>query len=112
MLDNPNPPAEQGITPIYNAAGQGHTEIVKILVPLADNPNAPDDSGKTPIYCAAYGDGHTDIFRILFPLSDNPNAGDIYGNTPLSVTNNAEIRRILKEAEKSTKPSQQTDKKL
>ena len=29
-------------TPIYWAASNGHTEIVKSLAPLTDNPNAPN----------------------------------------------------------------------
>ena len=28
----------------------GHSEIVKILVPLTDNPNAPNKNTETPIY--------------------------------------------------------------
>ena len=35
--------------PIYEAACEGHTEIVKILAPLTDNPNATTINGKTPI---------------------------------------------------------------
>ena len=34
------------------AAQNGHTEIVKILVPLTDNPNSPGNSGKTPLAVA------------------------------------------------------------
>ena len=48
MTDNPNAPNEFGNTPIYEAALNGHTEIIKILAPLTDNPNAPDKDGKTP----------------------------------------------------------------
>ena len=38
--------------PIYEAACERHTEIVKILAPLTDNPNATTINGKTPIDCA------------------------------------------------------------
>ena len=33
---------------LYQAAGNGHAEIVKILVPLPANPNAPNNKGLTP----------------------------------------------------------------
>ena len=55
---------EDGFTPIYWAANNGHTEIVKILAPLTDNPNAPDKNGKTPIHWAAQI-GHTETVKIL-----------------------------------------------
>ena len=48
MTDNPNAPDNTGKSPIYWAARNGHTEVVKILVPLTDNPNAPNNYGQTP----------------------------------------------------------------
>ena len=55
----------------------GHTEIVKILVPLTNNPNAPNHYGSTPIYWAAML-VHTEIVKILAPFVDNPHlCGDI-----------------------------------
>ena len=66
--------------PIHETAWEGHTEIVKILVPLTDHPNAPNKCGTTPIHMAARN-GHTEIVKILVPLADNLNAlsgsGDI-----------------------------------
>ena len=60
-------------TPIYWAAKNGHTEIVKILAPLTDNPNAPNKYGETPIHKAAKN-GHREIVKILALFTDNPNA--------------------------------------
>ena len=70
MTDNTNAPLKIGRTPIHRAACYGHTEIVKILVPLTDNPNAPDENGTSPIHWAAHK-GHTEIVKILesFKLS-------------------------------------------
>ena len=42
LTNNFNAQNEYGQTPIHSAAYFGHTEIVKILVPLTDNPNASD----------------------------------------------------------------------
>ena len=52
LTGNPNVPNIHGETPIYRAACNGSTEIVKILAPLTDKPNAPNDYGDTPIYWA------------------------------------------------------------
>ena len=68
-MNNPNAPNNQGITPIICAACSGHTEIVKILVPLTDNPNASDEYGRTPISLAE-SNGHTEIVKILAPFTD------------------------------------------
>ena len=49
LTDNSNAP-NTGKTPIYQAALNGHTEIVKILVPLTNDPNALNDiTGKSPV---------------------------------------------------------------
>ena len=64
MTDNPNAPDSYGRTPMYWAAKNGHTEIVKILAPLTDNPNAPDNDGWTPIQ-GAVANGHKKIVKIL-----------------------------------------------
>ena len=94
LADNTNAPNENGDTPIYCAAKNGQTEIVKILAPLTDNSNAPSENGDTPIYWAACF-GHTEIVKILAPLLDNPNAPNNNGDTPSSVAKNSEIRRFL-----------------
>ena len=94
LSDNCNTQNRYGQTPIYYASKNGHTEIVKILAPLTDNPNLPTYKGVTPIYWAAYN-GHTEIVKILAPLTDNPNSPGKLGVTPSSVTENAEIHRIL-----------------
>ena len=44
-----NTPDEFGRTPLYVAAYNGYTEVVKILALLTDNPNAPKNNGSAPI---------------------------------------------------------------
>ena len=97
LTDNPNALHNDGETPFFSAAMNGHTEIVKILVPLIDNPNASDRNGETPIHWAA-SEGHTEIVKILAHLTDNPNAPDKNGFTPIheaAVGGYAEILKIL-----------------
>ena len=69
-------------------------KLSKSWPPLTDNPNLPTYEGMSPIYWAAY-DANTEIVKILAPLTDNPNLPDKHGVTPSSVTENAEIHRIL-----------------
>ena len=42
LTHTPNAPSRYGLTPIHEAARNGHIEIVKILAPFTDNPNAPN----------------------------------------------------------------------
>ena len=82
---------------ICRAAKNGHTDFVKILVPLTNNPNALDENGQTPIYWATLH-GHTEIVKILAPLTDNPNAPNNDGYTPMYVAackGHIEIVKIL-----------------
>ena len=69
---------------ICRAAKNGHTDFVKILVPLTNNPNASDEHGLTPIFWATFH-GHTEIVKILASLTDNPNAPNINGVTPIQI---------------------------
>ena len=100
---NLNAPDGDGYTPIYNAANNGHTEIVKFLAQLTGIPNPPNENEDrgTPIFKASFL-GHTEIVKFLAPLTDNPNAQDYDGNTPSSLTKNAEIVRILGTFQKNT----------
>ena len=82
LTERPNAPDRYGRTPIYYAAGNGHTEIVRTLSPLTEKPNAPNFNGYTPIHKAA-DCGHIEIVQILAPLTDNPNAPNKSGETPI-----------------------------
>jgi hypothetical protein len=56
---------ENGVTPIYVAACQGHTETVRALVQACGaDPKAADNDGSTPVYVAARY-GHTETVRAL-----------------------------------------------
>ena len=69
--------------PIYLAAKNGHTEIVKILAPMINDPNPSvfinreyDKVGRcTPIHIAAVN-GHADVIEILAPLVGNLEADE------------------------------------
>ena len=78
-----------GMTPIYLAADNGHTEIVKILAPLTEDPNAPDNDGDFPSLVAKT----VEIGRILKQF-------------------NFKTSRKRKEGPLQTKPSLKRDKKV
>ena len=62
LTDNPNAPDNNGETPIYLAAANGYTEMVRISAPLTNNHNAPGYyDGKTPTELAK----NEEIRRIL-----------------------------------------------
>ena len=73
---------EFGRTPIYVAAYNGYTEVVKVLALLTDKPNAPKNNGITPIYEAAWI-GFTEIVKILVHFTDNLNVPDKIVRTPI-----------------------------
>ena len=78
------------------AANYGHTEIVRILAPMAIDPNAPAAAfdGATPILRAVQK-GNTEIVRILIPYTKNPNAPDHDGRTPYQLAESLGNREIV-----------------
>ena len=74
-LENPTVNrAKGGLPPIYLAARNGHTEIVKfLLADKVENPNAPLPNGWTPLH-AAVRFGHTEIVKILNDKVENLNS--------------------------------------
>ena len=69
-------------TPLLGAAGQGHTEIVKLLLAYGACPepvrNGVDSPLGRAVLCC-----HTDIIHALLAAGANPNTQDLYGKTPL-----------------------------
>lgn len=55
---------QPALTPIHLAAYHGHSEILRLLLPLFPNTNIQEDSGKTPLDLAAY-EGHKQCIDLL-----------------------------------------------
>ena len=74
-----------GNTPLVWAAGNGHEEVVKILLGRGDiNPNKPDKFGRTPLWRATRN-GHERVVQALLRRDEvNPDKPDTFGGTPLA----------------------------
>ena len=52
------------MTPLHEAAGSGHVEVVKYITQMNCNPNTPNYKGLRPIHCAALL-GHLNVLKYL-----------------------------------------------
>ena len=78
-------PPLKGITPIYWAAVNGHTEVAKLLLDHKANVNARVTDGDTPLYIAAQN-GHTEVVKLLLDHKADVNASrHTDGATPLHI---------------------------
>jgi len=67
---------------IHDAARNGHTEAVALLLAKGAKVEAADNNGNTPLIVAAR-EGHTETVALLLEKGANIEAADKYGNTPL-----------------------------
>lgn len=63
-LKNENPSNIEGLTPLHEAAINGHVKICKIIIDTLVNRNPPDDNGITPLYLASKN-GHFEFCRLI-----------------------------------------------
>lgn len=83
---DPNIVAENGFTPLHEAAENGCSSIVKLLVQNDDCIlDAKDEHGNTPLMRAAYYD-YTDIVKILWKAGADLNIQNNSGQTALIIS--------------------------
>ena len=63
-FENENPSNIEGLTPLHEAAINGHVKICKIIIDTLVNRNPPDDNGITPLYLASKN-GHFEFCRLI-----------------------------------------------
>lgn len=87
---------QEGIHPLWAAAGNGHVEAVKLLMELGGSVHMEDADGDSPVWAAAKS-RHADVLWLLlgaganpqkvtappcFPLAQNPTKGRAFGFLP------------------------------
>ena len=73
---------DRGMTPLHYAAGNGHLEVVRLLLERNAEVNAQDNRGFTP-YLFASRHEVPDIFQLLLDHNGNEHVHDNEGKTPL-----------------------------
>src|SRR5277367_3471576 len=71
-------------TPLNWAAGNGHVEVVKLLLNARANIEAANKYGQTPLHRAAW-DGHVEVVKLLLNARANIEAADKGGRSALSI---------------------------
>ena len=69
-------------TPLFEAAKNGHTDIVRLLLDKGAQPDIPNDYGDSPLKAAA-GNGHKEVVKLLIDSGADPNSVDGDKNTAL-----------------------------
>jgi uncharacterized protein len=83
--DSPIDYGEEGVTPLYRAAGRGRTDIVRYLIEKGANVNfRTKEWGHTPLYEAA-SSGFDDVVELLLAAGADPKAKDRNGYTAFAV---------------------------
>lgn len=86
---------DQGITPLFFAAQNGHSEMVEFLCANGVQIDQTVKTGHTPLWIAA-GHGHIGIVKFLYEKGANLNAKSIDGSTPLLVAIQTMQRDLVK----------------
>ena len=75
---------ENGMTPLFGAAFNGHKEVAELLIAAGADVNAKGFQGTTPLHSAA-GKGRKEIVELLIAKGADVNAKGDGGITPLDI---------------------------
>ncbi|OGV38311.1 MAG: hypothetical protein A2020_14380 [Lentisphaerae bacterium GWF2_45_14] len=81
-------------TPLFDAATEGHCDVMEILIKSNANVNSSARYMKTPLHTASEH-GKTEAVKILLKNHANASLKDIYGHTPADISANDDIKKIF-----------------
>ena len=74
-----------GMTPLHDAAREGHSEVVTLLLSHGADVNARDNNGRTPLYFSLGSPPHYSVAELLISHGSDVNIKLYDGSTPLHV---------------------------
>ena len=102
-------PDQNGTTPVFVAAYNGHAGAIRALVELGTDTTTPNQNGVTPVIVAALN-GHVDAIRALVELGADTTTPDQHGTTPVFVAayngHAGAIRALVELGADTTTPNQ------
>ena len=63
-MEDKNPAENDGFTPLYVAAQNGHFQICKLIIDYVEDKNPANNLGYTPLYAAGLN-GHFDVCKLI-----------------------------------------------
>ena len=91
---DPNRADEDGFTPLYWTAKNGHAGAADTLIECGALHDKADKSGCTPLHCAAQS-GHREVLSVLLKRGSNPGRACDKGNTSLHVASKCGHQEIV-----------------
>ena len=79
-----NAKSQSGLTPLLQAAAEGHASAVRMLVAAGADANLASNEGWTPLH-KAVANGHPDVVQILLAAGASVLAKHVSGATPMSI---------------------------
>ena len=79
---DPDEAQDNGVTPVYMAAQNGHADALQLLLSAKADPDKAQDNGVTPMYMAARN-GHADALQLLLGAKADPDEAQDNGVTPM-----------------------------
>jgi len=88
---------KNGLTPLHEAAANGHTDVAEFLLANDADVNARAMNDLTPLHQAASA-GRSKVTELLLAKGADVNAKASSGNTALDMAGTTEVRALLEQA--------------